>query len=177
MEGEKGEGQMHAEDDSDVGGVEKKSWDSYGEDNGDEGKEDEQDNLCPQCQVGRGFTFCELHGDRYVEYKCIFCCQIASFNCGGNYFFCYYHHGEGVNSTQPGGDCKGDVEKCPLKVSHISNLEWKNDLFGYQKPKGFGLGCSMCREIKESGSEKKKKKVLEAEERYQLKLLETKAKM
>jgi len=76
-----------------------------------------------------------------------------------------------------GGDCKGDVEKCPLKVSHITNLEWKNDLFWYQKPKGFGLGCSMCREIKESGSEKKKKKVLEAEERYQLKLLETKAKM
>lgn len=142
---------------SDIGDVERRSWNNYGE-------ELDPSQQCPKCVVGRGFTYCELHGDKYIDYKCIFCCQIALFNCGGNYFYCSHHHGDG---GEHGGDCKGVVEDCPLGIEHLPNLphEKNDDIFKDPHPKGFGLGCSVCREIKESGNEKKKRKVLEAEQK------------
>ena len=85
-----------------------------------------------------GKTSCEKHGKDFIEYKCKFCCNIASWFCWGNTHFC-----EDCHARQCKGDyvskytkdklpkCIGD--KCNLKVKHPENGE------------EYALGCSVCR--------------------------------
>lgn len=128
--------------------IEQRSWNNYGE-------EIDPSQTCPKCAVGRGVTYCTIHGDKYINYKCIFCCSIAQFNCGGNYFYCLHHHGDDPSNSKNGGNCEGDKEKCPLGIDHIPNLPHKDkedDIFKDPNPVGYGLGCSLCREIKEGSN-------------------------
>ncbi len=85
-----------------------------------------------------GATECKTHGKEFIEYKCRFCCNIASWFCWGATHFC-----EDCHSRQ----CKGDYvskipkdklpkcnpSKCPVKMKHPDNGD------------EFGLGCSVCR--------------------------------
>ena len=66
------------------------------------GERDGRDELmCGSCSAkacGKEAS-CPLHSDQYVEFKCRFCCSIATFFCFGHTHFC---------------------EKCHLKVSVAS---------------------------------------------------------
>ena len=75
------------------------------------------------------------------EFKCRFCCALATYFCGGAAHFCTPCHdvaGEKVNfgdwSTKWEGvvECPG-YEKCPLGIPHAMNGEEAC------------LGCAMCR--------------------------------
>ncbi|KAH7424102.1 hypothetical protein KP509_12G090100 [Ceratopteris richardii] len=74
------------------------------------------------------------HGTKYIEFKCKFCCSLATYFCFGRTHFCSNCH-----VTRPDGDpsfrpepCRGP-QFCPLKVVHAPNGE------------EYCLGCSMCR--------------------------------
>lgn len=112
---------------------------------------------CAKCVKNAGNKFCNVHGSDYIDHKCIYCCAPALYNCGGEYYFCAYHHHDG--KYQPdyeekkrgkGGDCGGDVSKCDLGIPHIPNLPYNGNIFppGDLKVVGFALGCSICREKK-----------------------------
>jgi hypothetical protein len=85
-----------------------------------------------------GATECKVHGKEFIEYKCKFCCNIASWFCWGSTHFC-----EDCHTRQCKGDYvskypreklpKCDQSKCPTKIKHPENGE------------EFGLGCSVCR--------------------------------
>lgn len=90
-----------------------------------------------------GVQECKLHGKEFIEYKCKYCCNIASWFCWGTTHFC-----EDCHTRQ----CKGDyvskypkeklpkcgLSKCPLKVKHPDNGE------------EFAIGCSVCRNNSEN---------------------------
>ena len=84
----------------------------------------------------------QTHGTDYIEWKCRFCCKLATFFCGGKCHFCNDCHskpGTYVDfsgwKTKPGSHipkCKGP-SKCPLGGTHKPNGEEA------------ALGCAMCR--------------------------------
>ena len=90
-----------------------------------------------------GVTDCKIHGKDFIEYKCKFCCKIASWFCWGTTHFC-----EDCHARQ----CKGDYvskypkeklpkcnpKTCELRVKHPPNGE------------EFALGCSVCRNNEEN---------------------------
>lgn len=92
--------------------------------------------VCGGCSaaVGADMTCKKGHGSKYIEYKCRYCCSVATFFCFGKTHFCNNCH-----LTRPDGNpkyvpplCKGP-RQCPLKVGHAPNGE------------ECCLGCSMCR--------------------------------
>jgi E3 ubiquitin-protein ligase MYCBP2 len=90
-----------------------------------------------------GITECKTHGKDYIEYKCKFCCNIASWFCWGTTHFCENCHarqckGDYVNKYTKDKLPKCDTSKCPVKVKHPENGE------------EFGLGCSVCRNNNEN---------------------------
>jgi E3 ubiquitin-protein ligase MYCBP2 len=86
-----------------------------------------------------GKTDCPKHGKDFIEYKCKFCCQIASWFCWGTTHFC-----EDCHTRQCKGDyvskytkdklpkCPGE-SKCGLRINHPANGE------------EYAMGCSVCR--------------------------------
>ena len=79
------------------------------------------------------------HGADFIDWKCMFCCSVALFNCGGQYWFCDPCHnqaGELIHGRKKAKDCFG--KNCPLKVPHPRA---GRDI----KKSGFPLGCSLCR--------------------------------
>ncbi|KAL0212170.1 hypothetical protein RCL1_005796 [Eukaryota sp. TZLM3-RCL] len=42
----------------------------------------------PCCIVPDGRNNCDVHGSEFIQYKCRFCCKIATFFCFGNTHFC-----------------------------------------------------------------------------------------
>merc|ERR1712137_772715 len=80
--------------------------------------------VCPACSGLN--SKCDTHGTDYIEYKCRFCCALATFFCGGKAHFCTPCHdiaGEKVDfadwATKWEGvtECPG-FDKCPLGVIH-----------------------------------------------------------
>ena len=61
---------------------------------------------------------CIVHGSEFIDYKCRFCCSIASYRCGGPTSYCTMCH-DGKNPNR-GKQCPG-VDKCPLKIQHAPN--------------------------------------------------------
>lgn len=100
--------------------------------------------LCGGCSTLN--AECKKHGKDYIEFKCRFCCSLATFYCGGKAHFCTPCHDkagqlvEFVNWTTIAAcePCKGQgghPELCPLGVAHADNGE------------ECSLGCSMCRAV------------------------------
>eukprot|EP01103_Thecamoeba_quadrilineata_P003014 TRINITY_DN1284_c0_g1_i1.p1 TRINITY_DN1284_c0_g1~~TRINITY_DN1284_c0_g1_i1.p1 ORF type:complete len:639 (-),score=104.11 TRINITY_DN1284_c0_g1_i1:61-1977(-) len=95
--------------------------------------------LCPQCINAN----CIIHGTEFIEYACLYCCSVATYHCGGNYYCCTPCHSmastlfpktrEMLELENP---CPG-LDKCPLKILH---------------PRGekFALGCGMCKHSDET---------------------------
>jgi len=88
-------------------------------------------------------TTCKIHGDEFIEWKCRFCCSIATWFCGGKAHFCNPCHDKAAQlveftnwTTKPEYveiPCKGPLE-CPIGVDHPPNGS-----------KEFVLKCAMCR--------------------------------
>ena len=104
------------------------------------GREDttrREDLICRPClmnEMSIGSNICKKgHEAQYIDWKCIFCCSIALFFCGGNRWFCDRCHSK---TGQKVRDCGG--KNCPLKIHHPPA-----DADG--RKSAFPLGCSLCR--------------------------------
>jgi len=102
-----------------------------------------QELICGPCSGNQGKS-CRKHGDTYMEWKCRFCCSIATFFCGGKAHFCTPCHnvprercicsGEWETlDTYKGPPCSGP-EECPLGIWHPDNGAAE-----------FCIGCAMCK--------------------------------
>ncbi|KAM3145077.1 regulation of axon guidance [Paramecium bursaria] len=100
-------------------------------------QEQKEQILCPSCS-GIDSSKCAQHGTDYLEYKCRFCCNVATYFCWGNTHFCKECHikqsnGQYLNKLQP-----NSLPQCiPVKCKSG----------GKHKPNGQEccLGCSLCR--------------------------------
>jgi hypothetical protein len=85
---------------------------------------------------------CDKHGTEYIEWKCRFCCKLATFFCGSKCHFCNDCHakpgtfvdfnGWKTKKDAPMTACAGPG-RCPIGGTHKPN--------GEESP----LGCAMCR--------------------------------
>lgn len=85
-----------------------------------------------------GISECKVHGKDFIEYKCKYCCNIASWFCWGSTHFCEDCHarqckGDYVSKYSRDKLPKCNPAKCAVKVKHPDNGE------------EFALGCSVCR--------------------------------
>jgi len=97
-----------------------------------------EDLVCRPClmkEMSMGSNICKNgHDPQYIDWKCMYCCSVALFNChGGTNWFCDRCHSEGGKKLR---DCGG--KKCPLNVPHPPASK-------DHKKSAFALGCSLCR--------------------------------
>ena len=59
---------------------------------------------------------CEKHGLRHVQYKCDYCCNVASFRCRANTYFCEPCHEDRARLGKR--NCGGNSDRCPSGVAH-----------------------------------------------------------
>jgi hypothetical protein len=97
--------------------------------------------ICGSCAAGdEPNAVCEKHGRQYIEYKCKFCCNVASWYCWGNTHFCDTCH-----SRQERGDYVTRVDpktlpKCP--GPRFCPIQMKHPPPGEE----FLMGCAVCRD-------------------------------
>ncbi|MCQ2818859.1 MAG: hypothetical protein MJ252_16460 [archaeon] len=110
---------------------------------------DPKDCICGKCCDLSGIagkTNCEKHGKDFIEYKCRFCCKIASWFCWGTTHFC-----EDCHQRQ----CKGDY----ISKYSLDRLPKCNpatcEVGGKHPPNGneYALGCSICRNYGENAKD------------------------
>lgn len=106
------------------------------QDNGDSFKASEL--VCGGCCAGKNAQNCKKHGKDYIEFKCRFCCSVATWFCWGNTHFCDPCHkrqnnGDYVSKKKTKDLPKCPGKKCPLGINHPPN--------GTE----FALGCGICR--------------------------------
>jgi len=94
--------------------------------------------VCGGCSVS-GDQSCPTHGLEAIEYKCKFCCSVASWFCWGTTHFCDSCHRKQGTPDSMSRKLKKDLpqcagqQACPLRVKHPDNGE------------EFVLGCQICR--------------------------------
>ena len=90
-----------------------------------------------------GVTNCQKHGKDYIEYKCRFCCKIASWFCWGTTHFCEDCHKRQCNGDYISKYSKDKLPKCDKKTCEVG---------GNHPPNGeeYALGCSICRNNEEN---------------------------
>lgn len=105
---------------------------------------------CPKClseELGFGQFACHKkeHGDKYIDYKCRFCCNVALYVCFNGTHFCNACHKKACQQTlnfhknEHEIKCSNPYGRCPLGIrDHV--IAWKNPRFS--------LGCSLCRSEK-----------------------------
>ena len=86
----------------------------------------------------QGITNCPKHGKDFIEYKCKFCCKIASWFCWGNTHFCDDCHRRQCNHDYVSKYPRDKLPKCNKLTCEVG---------GNHPPNGeeFALGCSLCR--------------------------------
>uniref|UniRef100_A0A7S3LSJ4 RING-type domain-containing protein n=1 Tax=Palpitomonas bilix TaxID=652834 RepID=A0A7S3LSJ4_9EUKA len=97
---------------------------------------DESELICGACSSPDGAR-CQAkppHDEQWLEWKCRYCCSIATFFCFGTTHFCTACHDKLDYKNAP--PCKGGAE-CPLKVDHPPHGE------------EFCLGCGQCRMLQQ----------------------------
>ncbi|XP_052796349.1 E3 ubiquitin-protein ligase MYCBP2-like isoform X2 [Mya arenaria] len=105
----------------------------------------EEELVCPPCSDPQRVQQCVKHGVDFIEYKCRYCCSVASFFCFGTTHFCNLCHNMPHNmaALQPlprcpaapqGKQLQGD---CPLGIKHPATGE------------EFCLGCGLCSNLQE----------------------------
>ena len=85
-----------------------------------------------------GKTNCPKHGKDFIEYKCKFCCKIASWFCWGTTHFCEDCHKRQCNGDYVSKYSKDRLPKCSKATCEVG---------GNHPPNGeeYALGCSICR--------------------------------
>eukprot|EP00210_Caulerpa_lentillifera_P003297 g3148.t1 len=93
------------------------------------GDYDPKELICGQCSIAAGGQECRIHGKTYIEWKCKYCCEVASWFCWGTTHMCNACH-SATNRRHQRKQCRG--ADCPLKIPH--------------PPPGteFCLGCALC---------------------------------
>ena len=102
-----------------------------------------EDLLCQECivkEMGVGTTNCEIHGKAQIDWKCMYCCSVALFHCGGNLYMCKPCHD--IFPNAPVKNCNG--HDCPLGIAHPPpSKDWNPGNCG-----AYPLGCGICRSEK-----------------------------
>ena len=93
-----------------------------------------------------GKTNCDKHGKDFIEYKCKFCCKIASWFCWGTTHFCEDCHRRQCNNDYVSKYPKDRLPKCNKATCEVG---------GNHPPNGeeFALGCSICRNNEENAKD------------------------
>ena len=93
-----------------------------------------------------GKTNCPKHGKDFIEYKCKFCCKIASWFCWGTTHFCEDCHKRQCNNDYVSKYPKDKLPKCNKATCEVG---------GNHPPNGeeYALGCSICRNSEENAKE------------------------
>lgn len=94
-----------------------------------------EDLICGSCSAALSGDNCPKHGVDAIEWKCKYCCSVASWFCWGTTHMCDPCHAQCAASSAPKKQFCGSAAKCPLKVKH--------------PPPGteFCLGCAICRHM------------------------------
>ena len=81
----------------------------------------------------KGENFCQKHGNNYIEYKCKFCCNIASRFFSKTHFCEECYKNKNIMNDQ----------LCPIKICNQDSCEFR----GKHEPNGteYCLGCFICR--------------------------------
>ncbi|KAL0214870.1 hypothetical protein P9112_007054 [Eukaryota sp. TZLM1-RC] len=93
--------------------------------------------LCPSCVNPNVETDCPTHGKESIQWKCRFCCEIATFFCHGNTHYCESCHkrpGEVQREAKRNALPRCPGSSCPMKMPHP------------QPGTEHCLGCVLCRE-------------------------------
>ena len=81
---------------------------------------DEEQLMCQSCRLydmGKREQFmCQKHGIRHIQFKCDFCCNLATYRCRANTYFCEECH-ENPNRRNK-HNCGGNANKCPFNIEH-----------------------------------------------------------
>ena len=106
--------------------------------------------MCKPCvalrwkSLGLGSDMCAEHGNKFIDFKCMYCCSVGLFVCcKGRYYFCTPCH----NDIMDGGKhkarttCTGGPD-CALGIP--SHPQASDD----PKRSAFPIGCSLCRSNK-----------------------------
>ena len=93
-----------------------------------------------------GKTNCAKHGKDFIEYKCKFCCKIASWFCWGTTHFCEDCHRRQCNNDYVSKYPKDRLPKCNKATCEVG---------GNHPPNGeeYALGCSICRNNEENAKD------------------------
>ena len=93
-----------------------------------------------------GKTNCQKHGRDFIEYKCRFCCKIASWFCWGTTHFCEDCHKRQCNGDYVSKYPRDRLPRCTKGTCEVG---------GNHPPNGeeFALGCSICRNNAENARE------------------------
>jgi len=79
----------------------------------------EAELVCSGCSDESGATTCPEHGSDFVEFKCRFCCSVATFFCFGTTHFCSACH---ANSLELTSMAKANLVQCPCRSKGLSGL-------------------------------------------------------
>lgn len=107
---------------------------------------DEHNFMCMRCAceyLGYGKEFCEMHGNEFIDFKCMYCCSIALFvSEGGRQYDCEpCIHNALEKNRRVITDCTGGLS-CPLAI-------WRHPKASKDVMESkFALGCSLCRSDK-----------------------------
>jgi len=106
--------------------------------------EDKRPAVCGACQR-KGGKSCRKHGQEFMEAKCNYCCQVATFNCGGGqYLFCTPCHVRAAVAFHQGKF--GEWER--NEIPRIPSCDPATCPFGGKHPPGVTYGwrtvCTKC---------------------------------
>ncbi len=91
--------------------------------------------LCGGCTAQKTGSTCPRHGTDYIEWKCRYCCSLASFFCFGTTHMCKACHDRW--QQRPGSLTASrrlcTPVTCPMHVTHSDHGQ------------EFCLGCAVCR--------------------------------
>ena len=72
---------------------------------------------CHLKAYGAGSGYCEKHGTKFMDWKCTYCCSVATFKCSGNIYLCDDCYEAGSLCWKLViRECSG--VNCPLGVPH-----------------------------------------------------------
>eukprot|EP00002_Diphylleia_rotans_P039326 TRINITY_DN9099_c0_g1_i2.p1 TRINITY_DN9099_c0_g1~~TRINITY_DN9099_c0_g1_i2.p1 ORF type:complete len:433 (+),score=56.03 TRINITY_DN9099_c0_g1_i2:220-1518(+) len=100
---------------------------------------DPSELVCGSCSSNDTNQSCKEHGSDFIEYKCCYCCNIATWYCWGRTHFCHECHEKQQRGDYLTKKPRGSLPKCPgpsqckLRIRHPPNGE------------EFSLGCAICR--------------------------------
>jgi len=95
-----------------------------------------QERKCLNCSIGKSKARCGCDLENLI-FKCMCCCNPATYHCGGTEFYCNRCHDD-LYTAHP---CPGP-EKCPLGIVHPVNCV--GTIGGGKAVTPFAIFCKQC---------------------------------